>query len=149
MNTLFDKKLNEQIIERINHLSPTSRKEWGKMSVSQMLAHCSVVLETTIGDKKVKRDFLGFLFGRIALKQALNDKPFKKNVPTSKSFTIKDDGDFEKEKIKLISLVKKFAELGAGNIGDNPHPFFGKVTPEERGNLQWKHLDHHLRQFGV
>jgi len=149
MNTLFDKKINEQIIGRINKLNSSSRAEWGKMSVSQMLAHCSSTLETAIGNKKEKRDFLGYLFGGIAKKQALSDKPIKKGLPTSKIFKITSDKNFEEEKVRLIALINKFTELGTQGIRNYPHPFFGYMTAEEKGILQVKHLDHHLSQFGV
>ncbi|MFI5144366.1 MAG: DUF1569 domain-containing protein [Ignavibacteria bacterium] len=149
MNTLFDIESNKKIIERINHLNSSSRGEWGKMSVSQMLAHCSATLETAIGNKKEKRDFLGYLFGGIAKKQALSDKPIKKGLPTSKIFKMTSDKNFEEEKTKLISLVRRFAELGTQGVKNYPHPFFGYMTPEEKGIIQLKHLDHHLSQFGV
>ncbi|MFD1127776.1 DUF1569 domain-containing protein [Paenibacillus provencensis] len=30
----------------------------------------------------------------------------------------------------------------------NPHPFFGKLTSEEWSIGLYKHLDHHLKEFG-
>ncbi len=149
MNTLFDTDLTKQIIERINHLSAARQGQWGKMSVSQMLAHCSATLVSAIGDKKEKREFLGLLFGKIAKKQVMKDEPFKKNMPTAKLFKMTDDKNFDEEKKRLVSLIKKFAELGTGGVGKFPHPFFGEMDAQERGVLQWKHLDHHLKQFGA
>jgi len=149
MNTLFETESNNKIIERINRLNSSSPAQWGEMSVSQMLAHCSETLIIAIGDKEVKRDFLGYFFGNIAKKQALSDKPIKKGLPTSKVFKMTTDKNFDEEKTKLISLLNRFAEIGTGGIKDYPHPFFGYMTPEEKGLIQWKHLDHHLSQFGV
>lgn len=149
MNTLYDKNLNQQIIERINHLTPASKGQWGKMDVSQMLAHCSTALEVAIGDKEEKREFIGYLFGKMAKKQALSDKPIKKGMPTSKVFKITSNRNFEDEKTRLITLIIRFAQLGPHGVKNNPHPFFGYMTAEEKGILQWKHLDHHISQFGA
>jgi hypothetical protein len=149
MNTLFNTELSSKIIERINHLNASSQRQWGKMNVSQMFAHCSATLESALGNKQEKREFMGYLFGKIAKKQVLKNKPFKKNIPTAKLFKMTEDKNFEAEKKKLISLIHKFSEAGAGGIGKYPHPFFGEMSAEERGILQLKHLDHHLSQFGV
>jgi transposase InsO family protein len=60
-----------------------------------------------------------------------------------------DKRDLGKERGRLSGLIDKFAAGGAAGCTKNPHSFFGKVTPEEWAILMYKHLDHHLRQFGV
>ncbi len=149
MNSLSDKNNNTEIIERINHLSFSTQRQWGKMSAAQMLAHCAVGLHGAMSNEKQKRSFMGFFFGKIAKKQVFKDEPFKKELPTDKKFIIHEDKNFDSEKNNLISLIQKFSAIEPGNIGHEPHPFFGKMTADEWGILQWKHLDHHLRQFGV
>ena len=149
MSSLFNQSQANQIIERINQLSADTKAQWGKMSVTQMLAHSQPPLKVATGDLKLKRGLIGFLFGGIAKKQLLADHPFKKNLPTSKEFLVKDHREFEVEKQKLISLINEFQQKGKPGLSKDPHPFFGKLTPDEWDLLQWKHLDHHLRQFGV
>jgi hypothetical protein len=85
----------------------------------------------------------------MAKKQLLADKPFKQNLPTAPQFMVKDYGVFESEKQKLTAMINKFQQGGPGKLSQDPHPFFGKLTVDEWDQLQWKHLDHHLRQFGV
>ena len=75
-----------------------------------------------------------------------NDQPFKKHLPTDKSFIMKEIKDFELEKKKLLDMLNRFTEA---NMIDEPHPFFGKLTKEQWSKGTWKHLDHHLQQFGV
>jgi hypothetical protein len=148
MIKLFDPKENSLIKERINKLTPGSRPLWGKMNVSQMLAHLQPTMLVAFGELKLKGRLIGFLFGKIARKQILSDKPFKKSIPTLKEFKIAEK-DFETEKNTLLSYIDRFITEGHEIITKNPHPFFGKLTLEEWDKLQWKHLDHHLRQFGV
>ena len=57
--------------------------------------------------------------------------------------------DFEQAKSELIEKVLKFSTLGPKVIANHKHPFFGEMTNEEWDLLQWKHLNHHLNQFGV
>ena len=54
MQSLFDTKTNEEIINRINALMVDSKNEWGKMNVSQMLRHSQQPLLVAFGDKKLK-----------------------------------------------------------------------------------------------
>lgn len=149
MQSLFDSNTNEGIINRINSLTVYSKNEWGKMNVSQMLKHSQQPLLVAFGDKKLKRGLMGILFGNMAKKTLLKPEQFKRNLPTDPSFLVKDQKEFEEEKQKLIELVKRFAASGPAGICKDPHPFFGKLTVDEWDILQIKHLDHHLRQFGV
>ncbi len=150
MKSLFNPSDNNHIVERINKLTHNSQPAWGKMNVGQMLAHCQVPLRAAYGEVKTSRGLIGILFGGMAKKKYINkDMPFEKNLPTDKLFIMTTEKEFEEEKSKLIPLVKRFATQGANGITTEPHPFFGKMTADEWDRLQAKHLDHHLRQFGV
>ncbi len=149
MNFLFNEKESERVISRINHLTPDSRANWGKMSVSQMLAHCQEPLKLALGKATFKRNIFGILFGKLAKKTVVNDQPFRRNLPTAPSFIVKDHRSFEVEKSKLIELIQLFTTGGVAGLTKDPHPFFGPLTTEEWNKSQWKHLDHHLNQFGV
>lgn len=92
---------------------------------------------------------MGVLFGKMAKKKLMSDKPFPKNLPTVKSFIMPDNLHFEEEKNKLIAQIKRLAIEGEKVFTKEPHPFFGKLTAPEWDALGWKHVDHHLQQFGV
>ena len=149
MKSLYNAQHNGEIIARINALTPGSERKWGTMTVSQMLAHCNKPFEQVFGKAKLKRSIAGILFGSFAKKMITNDKPFKEGLPTDKEFVIKDEKDFDHERENLIDNVRKFGETGGKGLTDEPHPFFGKMSVEEWDMLFYKHLDHHLRQFGV
>ncbi|MFI5139987.1 MAG: DUF1569 domain-containing protein [Sphingobacteriales bacterium] len=149
MKSIFNLTDNAEFIERINSLSPSSQALWGKMNVGQMLAHSQTTLKLALGEMKLKRAFIGRIFGKIAKKKILNDAAIEKHLPTFKEAKITDQRNFEEEKAKLLDLVKRFQKAGPDGLTKDPHPFFGALTPNEYDRLNTKHLDHHLRQFGV
>lgn len=149
MKNLFDKDCYDEINRRINSLSPATQRQWGKMDVAQMLAHCKVAFSVPLSEKKMPRSFLGLLVGRMLKAKLYNNSPWKKNLPTAPHFKISGSREFEKEKQDLSGLVNTFYSKGPGNVGKFPHPMFGSFTPEQWGQAMYKHLDHHLRQFGV
>ena len=149
MENLFTPLANQQMVDRINALTPDTRALWGKMTVAQMLAHCQEPIYVALGEKHLKGGIMAFLFGKIAKKQLVKDTPFKRNLPTAPGFIVKTEKNFSEEKNKLVELVQRFGKKDPGEIADKPHPFFGKLNAEEWNLLQYKHLDHHLRQFGA
>ena len=147
IKNLFDAPVKQDIINRINKLTRDSKALWGKMTVGQMLAHCQMPIGVAEGTHKLKRTFIGKLLGPLVKSILYNDKPFKRELPTDKSFIMTGtEKEFEKEKSTLLEMINNFTEQ---NMVDTPHPFFGKLTNEQWSRGTWKHLDHHLQQFGV
>lgn len=150
MKSLFIRSDNQEMIDRLNSLTPSSQAQWGKMNVSQMFTHCQAPLNLAFGNVKAKESVLGKLFGSIIKKMIVdNDKPFKKNLPTDASFVIVDMREFEKEKNALILLIQQFTSTKPEGFSKDRHPIFGKLDHKDWDKLTWKHLDHHLRQFGA
>ncbi|HEY2797838.1 MAG TPA: DUF1569 domain-containing protein [Thermoanaerobaculia bacterium] len=148
MKNLFDREAKSEIFERLSALSPGAARQWGKMSAPQMLAHCAVALEAGTGDKPRPQVFIGKIFGPFVRKGLLGDKPFSKGSPTDPTFVVKDERDFGREKERLVGLVERFCERGTEHAAKQTHSFFGRMTGDEWGRLMYKHLDHHLKQFG-
>jgi hypothetical protein len=146
VKNLCDPAARQEIVDRINKLTPQSPAQWGKMNVGQMLAHLQVPIRLCLGKEKMPRMFIGYIFGPFARKQFYGDKPTRKGLPTDPHFRMKDDMDFEKEKQKLLQLIGEFSEPA---IINQVHTFFGKLSKEQWGKGTWKHIDHHLQQFGV
>ena len=146
VKNLFEPAIKQDIINRIYKLTPESKPLWGKMNVGQMLAHCQMPIGVADGTHKLKRTLMGRLIGPMLKSILHNDKPFKRNLPTDKSFIMTDSKDFEKERQKLLEMVGNFTEA---NILNETHTFFGKLTKEQWSKGTYKHLDHHLQQFGV
>jgi hypothetical protein len=151
MKNLFDATVASQVKTRLGKLEPQSERHWGKMTPSQMLAHCSVSMQWAVGDVvPEKLPLPARLLGRLVKPFALrNEDPLRKNSPTAKSLVVSDERDFGKERERLSILIDKFVAGGVAGCTKNPHSFFGQMTPEEWSILTYKHLDHHLRQFGV
>jgi len=145
MKTIFDKATREELISRIGTVNENSTAQWGKMNTYQMLKHCSLFEEMALGKIKYKRVFVGRLFGKMALKKVLkDDAPLTRNTPTLAELRIKGNGDVSTEKTRWIGLLGEYEHF---NNPDFIHPFFGKITKEQIGQLAYKHADHHLRQF--
>jgi len=120
------------------------------MNVSQMLAHCNVPYEMIYTDNYPKPNlFKRFLLKIFVKKAVVGEKPYPKNGRTAPQFIITDDRDFEKEKKQLISYLIKTQELGENYFNNKENHSFGRLTKEEWNRMFYKHLDHHLKQFGV
>tara|TARA_R110002033_G_scaffold30877_7_gene67903 strand:+ start:923 stop:1375 length:453 start_codon:yes stop_codon:yes gene_type:complete len=150
MKNIFDKKVVDEVVGRINKLTPKSAGLWGKMNVAQMMAHCNVSYEMVFTDKHPKPNGAMKLMLKLFVKQpVVNEKPYKKNSRTAPAFLIVDERDFEKEKQRLIDYLIKTQELGEDHFHNKESHSFGPLTKTEWNNLFYKHLNHHLEQFGV
>jgi hypothetical protein len=146
---IFSKKVADDLIQRINNLSDESMPLWGKMSVSQMLAHCNVSYEMVYEDKHPKPNGLMRIILKLLVKNTVvNENPYKKSKPTAPAFIIKGEKDFEEEKSRLTGFIQRTQGLGKKEFQGRESHSFGKLSVEEWNNMFYKHLDHHLRQFG-
>ena len=150
MKSIFDKKVTAEIIGRIEQLTATTQPKWGKMSVGQMLAHCNVTYEMVYDDIHPKPGaFAKFLLKLFVKKAVLSDKPYKHNGQTAPAFKITDPRDFELEKSRLIEYITKTQQLGGSFFNGKESHSFGELKESEWNAMFYKHLDHHLSQFGV
>ena len=150
MTSLYQPATLSRIKERITRLKPDSQRQWGKMRPAQAVAHCAEAMEWAIGDVCPPRLFLGQIIGRMIKSKVLSEgEPMRKNSPTAKTLIITDDRDLAAEQKRLCGLIDRFAAAGPAGCTAHPHSFFGPLTPDEWAILMYKHLDHHLRQFGV
>jgi hypothetical protein len=149
MKSIFNTADNAELVDRINKLSATTPAIWGKMDPAQMMAHCQVSLNIAFGNSKRIINWLGVVFGPISKYRLLKVKQLDRHIPTFKQAEITDARNFNEEKEKLIKLIKSALIIGPQGLAKYPHPYFGTFKPEEWAQLNWLHLDHHLRQFGV
>lgn len=149
MKNIYDRLCLEEILTRIDDLSTNSGRQWGKMKAAQMLAHCSAFQDIAMGQSFPPRSWLGIIVGNFAKPIFYNEKTLPKNMSTIPTILIADDKDLYKEKAKLKQKLLKFQADGPEKCTTHPHSFFGKLTAEQWGKGIYKHLDHHLKQFGV
>ena len=147
---IFTKPVADATIQRINNLTPNTQPKWGKMTVAQMLAHCCVTYEMIYENKHPKPNFLVRLMLKTFVKKTVcGETPYKHNSQTAPAFLITDTRDFQLEKARLINYINKTQQLGESNFDNKESLSFGKLTIEEWNNMFYKHLNHHLTQFGV
>ncbi len=147
---IFTKEVNDQLIKRVNALNSNTSPQWGKMSVDQMLAHVNIAYEMAYDNTHPKPNVLKRWLLKTFVKSGVtNEVPYKKNSPTAPAFIIKGSRDFTKEKKRLIDYLNKTVELGEKYFDQKESLSFGTMSTIEWNNLFYKHIDHHLSQFGM
>jgi hypothetical protein len=147
---IFTKQVSEEIVERINKLDPATHPQWGKMNSAQMLAHCNVAYEMIYENIHPKPSaFMKLLLKMLIKNKVVGETPFPHNSKTAPQFIMKDTKEFEKEKRRLIEYINRTQQLGENHFDKKVSNSFGALTKTEWNNMFYKHLDHHLSQFGV
>jgi hypothetical protein len=150
MKNIFEAATVQEVKLRMVQLRPDSPPQWGKMGPAQALAHCSGSMQMAVGENNPPRALIGRFVGRWVKRSVfLSAKPLPRNSPTDKSLVVSDDRDLAVEKQRLCELIDRFVAGGPEACTRHAHPFFGPMTPEEWAALMYRHLDHHLQQFGA
>lgn len=146
MRMLHNPSVRISIETRLNGIRADSPRQWGSMSVDQMLWHVNQFLAASIGEgtlvtqkspvpAPIMRFFLIYM-------------PWPRSAPTNKGAIAKGDHDLEAERTRCKELIAKFVSRPVD--GEWPiDPSFGPVTGRFASRLQAKHLDHHFRQFSA
>ncbi len=150
MEDIRDQQNREAIKARIRSLGASHAAQWGKMDVIRMAEHCVRWNEWVLGQggPHLKQTFIGKLLGKWALRRTLKPgKLFDRGIPAGKESEGRQaTGDLETMKMQWLTLMDSYASYR------NPgfvHDFFGSMTDKEIGIFVYKHMDHHLRQFGA
>ena len=150
MENIFSIEGAKSFLDRLDKLTPETKAKWGKMNVSQMLAHCNVTYEMCYETKHQKpTGFVKFILKVFVKKFVTNETPYKKGSKTAPQFIITDQKEFNTEKERLKNYIIKTQELGASQFEGKESHSFGKLNSKEWNNMFAKHLDHHFSQFGV
>jgi Protein of unknown function (DUF1569) len=150
VKNLFDAESARALRARLAALPGNAAPQWGRMTPAQAVAHCALGLEMAVGDRVPPRMLIGRLIGGFIKPKALgDDAPMRRNSPTVPAMVMTDDHDLNAERVRLDALIARFAAGGPAVCTTKPHSFFGPMTPDEWAILMYKHLDHHLRQFGA
>ncbi len=148
MTTLANGDDRAEILRRVGTLRVDSTAHWGQMDVGRMLRHVGACLEMALGERPVRpgsRTPFRFFPLKHLLLYVL---PLPKNVPTAPELVVREAGDFEAGRRHVGELVGRFGGAPRSGRGAE-HPLFGVLTWSQWGVLQYRHTDHHLRQFGV
>ncbi len=147
---VFRQETIQEIYARLNKLNANSKPNWGKMNVGQMLAHCNVTYEMVYENKYPKPKFVKkFVLKRFVKPIVVSEKPYQKNGRTAPQFLITGEREFNEQKERLHNYIQKTADLGEAHFDGKESHSFGPLNKTEWNNMFYKHLDHHLTQFGV
>ncbi|MCE1165852.1 MAG: DUF1569 domain-containing protein [Bacteroidetes bacterium] len=149
MKSLFNSAENRELIQRIEKLTEVTKPLWGSMNSTTMLTHCTVSLKMAFGEIVPEHNETFLRIGRMVRDRLFDTDVFNKNLATTKEFLVGDNGKFDDNKILLIAYIKRFGGVNPDSSDKAPHPYFGELSMKEWDSLIYKHLNHHLLQFGV
>ena len=134
---------------RVSAIESTEQRQWGTMSLAQMLAHLRIVFEISLEERETKDEsrawlmpILWFLMFRIFTKWP------KGRIKASQQFLNDDASDVEAERSQLIELMRRFvarAETDPDRIV--LEPMLGRISLAKWQRVHGLHTDYHLRQF--
>lgn len=149
MPTIFDASTRANLVERFARLRPNAKPQWGKMSAGQMLGHCTAGLEMMLGEKAVAPKPGPFRLAPLRY-LIIHVLPWPQGAPTAPELIMPPyAGDWSADQAALKRAVDAAGARGAAGGPWADHPAFGKLSSHSAGVLMWRHLDHHLRQFGL
>jgi len=148
MGSILNESDRTELLNRMNSLTALSTRRWGQMSVTGMLQHLSLSARMALGELPVasvnKRPFQMFPLKHLLLYVI----PFPKGAPTAGELRPAGAASFDEERAVIVNLLE---QIGCGpQDGSGPaHPLFGPMSRREWGVVTYKHVDHHLKQFGA
>ena len=146
MKTIWQKQLREELENRLESLSANTPAKWGKFTAPQMVAHLIESVRMALGEIKVaprKTPFKAFPLKQLVIYVA----PFPKGAPTAPELLTREPREWNGEVAELRDLMERFATGSHSRFPE--HPAFGTLSRTAWGVLAYRHIDHHLKQFGV
>lgn len=141
----------EEICQRISRLSKDSVSVWGQMNASQMMKHCDLVLQVAL--KKVSLPSINVLFGTIGIvakkEMQLFNNGIPRNMPTFQKLIVNFECDFDETKKDLLQTLEEYWSAFENKKLPDTHVLFGRMTEKDWGFLEYKHLNHHCKQFNI
>jgi hypothetical protein len=148
MGSILNENDRAAICTRVRSLSASSTARWGRMSVTEMLQHLQLSARMAVGELKVpsanKRAFQMFPLKQLILYVV----PFPKGAPTAPELLPGAATSLEEERAAVLALLDQIG-TGPQEGGGPSHPLFGPLSWREWGAATYKHVDHHLKQFGA
>ncbi|KUJ53526.1 hypothetical protein AR685_01315 [Chryseobacterium sp. JAH] len=121
------------------------------MEVAQMLTHCELILQVPL--KKVvlqKPNFILRAIGILTKKEIqIFNNGIPPNMPSFQKLIVNFECDFEVAKKNLLNTLNDYIKAYENHLLPDDHALFGKMKEQDWGFLEYKHLNHHLKQFYV
>ena len=144
--SIYDDLVYQECRSRIDQIEQDTKPQWGKMSAAQMFAHCAEIVEVSNGKALENTPLIAKLFKNTIRKMVVGETPYPRSTKTHPQYLQVMPRDFERQKERLLAALSNLkSQRGIPIV----HALFGTLTEEEKGWAMYKHLDHHLTQFGV
>ncbi len=151
MKSLFDPGRRDELLRRLDGLRPDTPRRWGRMTAHQAVCHLNDSFRGILGERPIPVRPAGLRRRIIRFVAFTLPIPWPKGVPTSPEIDAEKKGsppgDFASDVTALRSAIVRFAETGGRGIG--PHHVWGEMSPAMWGRYGYRHVDHHLTQFGA
>jgi hypothetical protein len=145
--TVWNPRDCEELKARVRRLNATRTPEWGRFTAQQMVVHlcdslrmASGELPTAPKNKPIRHPPLKQLI--------IYWLPFPRNVQTAPELLIRTPGEFASDVGELVDRLESFVKAGPAAAAA-VHPLFGRMNGRLWGVLVYRHMHHHLAQFGV
>lgn len=147
MATLWNTDDRNRLLDRASRLDPTRPPRWGKMSAPAMVAHLTQQLRLALGEVRSNRipGFFRYFPFRELIVYVL---PWPKGAPTAPELLTATPSEWEADLAAFRDAVQRVTDRRA-DAAFEEHPAFGKLSRRAWGVLIYRHIDHHLRQFGA
>jgi hypothetical protein len=147
MKSVFHQVDRLALAHRLDAITSASAPRWGRMDSRQMLAHLSDGVRMALGELTVQPRGGPLRFPPIR-HAIIHWLPFPKSAPTAPELLTRRAEDWDAERAVLKHLLERLGALeGARDWPE--HPAFGRLGSRDWGALVYRHVDHHLRQFGA
>ncbi|MDQ1096270.1 MULTISPECIES: DUF1569 domain-containing protein [Chryseobacterium] len=149
--SLHDPACFGELVRRISYIREDAQAQWGKMDVCQMMKHCDLVLQIPLNKINLPEINLFFRMVGIATKKEMKifNNGIPRNMPTFQKLIVNFECDFKESKESLLNTMREYLNAYEKQRLPARHVLFGNMTAEDWGFLEFKHLDHHLKQFNV
>lgn len=141
----------EEIRQRISGLSEDSLAKWGKMKAAQMMKHCNLVLQVPL--KNIDLPSVNVVFEAIGIMAKIEMQLFNngipRNMPTFQKLIVNFECDFDETKKELLQTLETYWKAFEHKNLPGRHKLFGEMTEKDWGFLEYKHLNHHFKQFNI
>ena len=149
--SIYDDATTLELFRRLDSLTAQTPGLWGKMSIAQMLKHCAIPYKAIMDNGNIKKGhwYIRIIAKLFFKKSMVNEVDYPHNLPTAKHFITHDQPDFSSSRELLKNAIRESHAKGETFYEGRVHPWIGQLTAREWSNMLYKHLDHHLRQFGA
>ena len=148
MKSVWNAQDHGELRDRVLQLTPERAAAWGKMNAPQMVAHLIDAIRMASGELATAPKNIPLLRYPPMKQLFVYCLPFPKGAPTAPELLARKPEEWTVEIGQLRDQLDRFVSRGPAATA-TAHPLFGRLTGRAWGALVYRHMDHHLRQFGV